>query len=58
MDRQEFVGAGADRFRSDVRKRAGEMLSNAGGKIDGEHLSGPLGRKTSLVGCSKWINMM
>jgi hypothetical protein len=44
---------------SDTRKRVGEMLSTAGGKIDGEHLSGPLGRKMSVVvGCFKWIVKM
>jgi hypothetical protein len=46
-DGQKIVlgGRGADRlFRSDRRKRMGEMLSNAGEFFDVEHVSGIGGR--------------
>jgi hypothetical protein len=32
-----------------------EMLSNTGGKVDGEHLGGPLGGETCMIGYSKGI---
>jgi hypothetical protein len=49
MDIRKCMGARTDRFRSDTRKRMGEMLSNASEKIDGKHLSSPLRRTLGMV---------
>jgi hypothetical protein len=40
-----FVGAVADQSRRNARKRMGETLEQCRWKFDGDHLSGPLGRK-------------
>jgi hypothetical protein len=36
-----------------VKERVGVMLGNTSGKVDVEHLGGPLGGEMCMIGCSK-----
>jgi hypothetical protein len=55
MEGRKGSETGPGRGRNDAGERAREMLSNGSRKIDGKHLSGPLGRKASVVGSTKRI---
>jgi hypothetical protein len=49
LDRRKSLRAGSDRLGSNTRERVGEMLGNAGGEVDGEHLGGPLGGEMCML---------
>jgi hypothetical protein len=38
-----------------MRERERDRCSNGSRKVDGKHLSGPLGRKVSVIGSTKRI---
>jgi hypothetical protein len=48
MNRRDSFHAGSNGMGSDTRKARGEMLSNGSGKVDREHLGGPLRGKMSV----------